>query len=722
MLKTVGAFSSLFLATLLLLVGSGLFNTYVGLRLTATSVSEVWVGGIIAAYYLGLTFGARVGHKLIIRVGHIRAYAATAAVVTVTVLIQALVQVLPLWIGLRFIAGIAMVTQFIVLESWLNEQTENHLRGRVFAFYMVFSSLGTVFGQLSVGMFPALDTGPLMFVALCSAACLIPVAVTRRVHPAIQVPVPLHYRYYFSRVPMSMTVMFIAGMMSGAFYGLAPVYGVAQGMNAREVSVFVAAAVASGLVFQWPIGWLADRISRVGLIRINSVILAALTLPLWGWWPLPYPVLVVFSCLFGIILFTLYPIAAAFANDNVDPERRVGLSAILYMVYGLGACVGPLVVGFLMRGLHAGVFFVFATACAVFLIVFVRTQRVSGAFLSQDAPTGFVPMPDSVQNTNVVPALDPRVDPDTDVSFVTPTEEEIAAPSAASQAASEAAEADPPSVSSVHGVSGADYPSATSMPSGAGADEPAPSTIRPSVSETDAPKDTATSRTVSEEPLAAVVAPSVPESQAALNEPRSKRPAQNAGPTATASSTSPSAPASPSTPISMTTPSTSAPASPSTPILMTTPSTSAPASPSTPISMTTPSTSASTSASTSTAASSAASTPPAAVAPTTTSAPGTAPVATAASASGGAAAPGKGVRPSDLLAMMSSDPPAHATAPKSGIEPVVLDTDGGAGNANAKSTRSEGGGASGVGQGRRAGKAAPDAPEVPSGGINRSGI
>jgi len=422
MVKTIGAFSSLFLATLLLLVGSGLFNTYLGLRLTASSVSEVWVGAIIAAYYIGLVFGARVGHKLIIRVGHIRAYAATAALVTVTVLIQALIDILVLWMALRFVAGIAMVTQFIVLESWLNEQTENRLRGRVFAFYMVFSSMGTVLGQLSVSLFPRLDASPLMFVALCSAACLIPVAVTRRVHHAVQVPVPLHYRYYIARVPITLTVMFMAGMMSGAFYGLAPVYGVAQGMNTGQVAVFVAAAVASGLVFQWPIGWLADRISRVGLIRFNAMLLAIFTLPLWGWWPLPYPVLVVFSCMFGIILFTLYPVAAAFANDNVEPERRVGLSAIMYMVYGLGAGVGPLLVGFLMRELQAGVFFVFVTACAVFLVVFVRPQRVKGTHLSEDAPTGFVPMPESSQNQNVVPALDPRVDIEKDISFTQPPE------------------------------------------------------------------------------------------------------------------------------------------------------------------------------------------------------------------------------------------------------------------------------------------------------------
>src|SRR3546814_102409 len=197
MIQMLAAFSSLYLATLLLLVGSGLFNTYMGLRLTAQSVSELWVGGLIAVYYLGLVFGARIGHKIIIQVGHIRAYAATAAIVTITVLVLALLDNLWIWLGFRFIAGIAMVTQFMVLESWLNEQTENHQRGRVFAFYMVCSSLGTVLGQLSLTLFPQLNYQPLIFVALCSALCLVPVALTRRLHPAFQLPAPLHVKYYF---------------------------------------------------------------------------------------------------------------------------------------------------------------------------------------------------------------------------------------------------------------------------------------------------------------------------------------------------------------------------------------------------------------------------------------------------------------------------------------------------------------------------------------------
>lgn len=416
MLTSIASFFSLYLTTLLLQTSSGLFNTYLGLRLTAASVSALWVGSLIAGYYMGLVFGARIGHRLIIRVGHIRAYAATAAIAAVTVLSMMLIDNLWVWLGFRFLAGIALVTQFMVIESWLNEQTENYQRGRIFGFYMAFSGLGTVCGQLSLTLFPSLNYQPLVFVAMCSVLCLVPVALTRRLHPAMQSPAPIIIRYYVKRVPLSLTVLFMTGTITGSFYGLAPVYAVKQGMTSNQVGMFLAAGVLSGLLAQWPLGWLADRVNRAGLIRVNTMILAVLAIPLWGWWQFPFWALVVFSCAFGVLQFTLYPMGVAFANDNVEPERRVGLSAILFMVYGLGACIGPLIVGELMRTVGAGTFYAFLSFAALVLVIVVRPTRVTGDHLSEDAPTQFVIMADNLQSSPVASALDPRVDVRNDVS------------------------------------------------------------------------------------------------------------------------------------------------------------------------------------------------------------------------------------------------------------------------------------------------------------------
>ena len=424
MVHVVAAFFSLYLATLFLLTGSGLFNTYMGLRLTELSVSEVWVGGLLAAYYLGLVIGARVGHKLIIGVGHIRAYAATAAIATIAILVQVLIEPLWLWLGLRFIAGAAMVTQFMALESWLNEQTENSQRGTVFAFYMVMTSLGTVFGQLILARFPVLDYKPLIFVAICAVLSLIPIALTRRLHPALQVPAPINARYYFERVPLSLLVLFVAGMVTGAFYGLAPVYAVRVNLSSEQAAIFVATSVAAGVLAQWPVGWLADRINRVQLIRISAILMFGLSIPLWGWWGLHYETLLVFSAVFGVLQFTLYPLGAAFANDNVDPERRVGLSAILYMVYGVGACLGPLLVGVVMDAWGSHTYFIFVAACSSLLIAFVRPAKITGEHLTADAPTEYVPMPDSLQSAGGISSLDPRVDVAIDISHDPNVDEE----------------------------------------------------------------------------------------------------------------------------------------------------------------------------------------------------------------------------------------------------------------------------------------------------------
>src|SRR5690606_3038462 len=137
-----------------------------------------------------------------------------------------------------------------------------------------------VLGQLALPLFGQIEYEPLVFVGVCFALCLIPIALTGRLHPALQVPAPLNVRYYLNRVPVSLTVLFIAGMITGAFYGLAPVFIVRQVVGKDQVALFLAAAVGAGLLSQWPMGWLAERVNRADMIRVNAVLLTLLAIPL----------------------------------------------------------------------------------------------------------------------------------------------------------------------------------------------------------------------------------------------------------------------------------------------------------------------------------------------------------------------------------------------------------------------------------------------------------
>jgi MFS family permease len=139
------SFRSLYFATLLMLLGSGLLSTYLALRL-ADTVDGLWVGALMAANYFGLVLGGKLGHRLIGRVGHIRAYVACAGVVTAAVLGHGLVEWLPFWLFLRMLVGLGMMCQYMVIESWLNEQAEAKQRGLVFSGYMAASYLGLILG------------------------------------------------------------------------------------------------------------------------------------------------------------------------------------------------------------------------------------------------------------------------------------------------------------------------------------------------------------------------------------------------------------------------------------------------------------------------------------------------------------------------------------------------------------------------------------------------
>lgn len=368
MISTFASFPALYGTTLLILVSTGLFNTYMGLRLSADAVSEVWIGMLLSAYYLGLVGGARVGHRLIVRVGHIRAFAAAAVLSICMVLAQMLIDSIWFWLILRVVAGVSLVTQYIVIESWLNEQTEHHRRGRVFSVYLVMSGTGTALGQLAITLYPSLDVRPLIFVAICQALSLFPILLSVRSHPAAQIPAPLDFKFFSRLIPQALFTAFLAGNICGSFYALAAVFGVKQGMTTTQAAIFTATTVVAGLVSQWPMGWLADKYQRKNLVRINALMLTVLAVLMWGWIAWPYWSMLVIAGGFGVFQFTLYALASGLANERIESDRRVSLTAVFLMTYGVGACLGPIVAGALMRFAGHSMLYVFSSICALILL------------------------------------------------------------------------------------------------------------------------------------------------------------------------------------------------------------------------------------------------------------------------------------------------------------------------------------------------------------------
>lgn len=404
------SFRALYFASLMMLIGSGLLSTYLALRLAADNVDGLWIGALMAANYFGLVLGGKIGHRLIARVGHIRAYATCAGIVGAAVLCHGLTNWLPIWLLLRVIVGLGMMCQYMVIESWLNEQADAKQRGVVFSLYMIASYLGLVLGQLILVIHPELGLELLMLVALCFALCLVPVAMTRRIHPAPLHPAPMDPKFFIQRVPQSLIAVLGAGCLVGSFYGLAPLYASQQGLSTELVGLYMGCCIFAGLLVQWPLGWLSDRYDRPLLIRILAFLLALASLPLALLPSVPVEVLFAAGFLSALLQFCIYPLAVAFANDHIEPERRVSLTAMLLVTYGIGASIGPLLAGVLMKVMGSQMLYAFFSVAALLLVWRIRPNAVTNLHQVDDAPLQHVAMPDSMSSSPLVAALDPRVD------------------------------------------------------------------------------------------------------------------------------------------------------------------------------------------------------------------------------------------------------------------------------------------------------------------------
>ena len=345
MISVFRSIFSLLLSYGLLLLANGLFNSLLGLRATLEGVSTSWLGFIMASYFLGLLLGGLFAGRIVARVGHIRAFAVFASLMSTTALLHPLFLEVSYWMLLRLVSGFCMAGLIIVTESWLNDATPSHQRGGVLSSYMMVNYMAAGCGQFllnvgDVGQFELFSVASIIF-----SLALIPVLLTKQSAPTIAADSKLSFDLLAKVGPLAILGVFVAGASNASVHAFAPVYALEVLGDTRLIPQFTATLLISGLLLQWPLGRLSDRIGRGWLmmfvpicISISAifVILATHYAPDLIWYAV--------AC-YGAFLFTLYSIAVALINDIVGPELRVKIAGAILIVYGLGAISGPIVVG-----------------------------------------------------------------------------------------------------------------------------------------------------------------------------------------------------------------------------------------------------------------------------------------------------------------------------------------------------------------------------------------
>lgn len=376
MKSLIAPISSLLGGVALLLLGHGLLNTLLTLRGVAEGYSTGMIGLLMSGYFAGFLIGTWLAPSLIRRIGHIRTFAFYAALAAVAVLVHVLIVNPWVWLVLRVLYGVSLVTLYMVIESWLNAQVSGEKRGQVFALYMAVNLGALAAAQQLLSLDTPMNFTLFALAAILISSALMPITLTRQAQPALP-DMPATDLLQLARIaPLPLMAAGISGLTLGGFWGLAPVYASQVGFDAAGVGLLMSITILGGAVLQWPIGLFSDKHDRrvvlLWVVTIAAVLALVITPILSG------SLLLGLMFLWGGLAFSIYSIAVAQMVDQLHPDEILSGSSGLLLANGFGAAFGPVVAGGLMHLFgHIALPLFFAVSLGILAIYsFWRPRRV----------------------------------------------------------------------------------------------------------------------------------------------------------------------------------------------------------------------------------------------------------------------------------------------------------------------------------------------------------
>lgn len=382
MITTLRAIAAVLLSFGLLFVGNGLFNTLLGIRMRLEGFSTEVTGLIMSSYFIGLLLSAFLTTHVISRVGHIRAFAVFASIISASALFHILYINPYFWSVIRLISGFCIGGIIIIIESWLNEMSDNRVRGQVFSFYMITTYAASGTGQL---ILPLADPKSFILFSLISilfSFALIPVLMTKSKAPRQLPPARMNVVELYKTSPLALAGAFMAAMTNSSFYSMGPVFTHDIGFTLQETAYFMSAAVLGGLLLQWPVGKLSDIFDRRRVLSAVAFLVSVISFTIFLFSDEDSSVLIRLAVFYGCLAFLIYSLSAAHANDFTSQDKMVQTASSLLVTYGLGAIIGPVLSSLIMGYFGSDKLFLWLSCLSLGLCVYAiyrSTQRKPAA-------------------------------------------------------------------------------------------------------------------------------------------------------------------------------------------------------------------------------------------------------------------------------------------------------------------------------------------------------
>jgi MFS family permease len=270
---------------------------------------------------------------------------------------------------------------------------------------MMVSMGGVGIGQLLLNVDDTSGFVLFIVVSVLVSFSLVPVTLSTTSTPPVVAAEPIGLRALWPRIPTGLLSCFFAGAGAGSLIGMGAVYAAQVGMGPTRISLFLAAPMVGAIVFQWPIGWLSDKVPRRGVMVVVAIVAAMgplLALAV----SVDSPVAILAMLVMGGAMFPFYSLSIAYASDWLRAEEILGASGTLVRVNGTGAIFGPLVTAACMATMGPRSFFWTIAAIFALIAAYILYRIISKDGLPQERQRRWVPFP--ARASSVAANLIPR--------------------------------------------------------------------------------------------------------------------------------------------------------------------------------------------------------------------------------------------------------------------------------------------------------------------------
>ncbi|WP_075186185.1 MFS transporter [Teredinibacter haidensis] len=392
MIRSLVPLTALLLSDALLLLGHGLLLTLLPVTASNIGFSDFQVGLTGTAYFIGFVVGCLATPFVLKRVGHIRSFAVLASLYVSMVLLFMWSQNFLGWLILRFAIGAMIAGIYMIIESWLNERADSNHRGTILSLYAM---LNLAMITLSQQLLNLAGVSPLLLFSLAGifiSLSIVPVSITLALAPTPVNKVKVNFRKVWNHSHIGLIGASFSGLITGAFWSLAPIYASDSGFSNFQLASFMSAIVLGGAIFQIPLGRFSDRFDRrivlvfvaaIGMLFSMGIFSASFLSSYAG----TLSTLLAFT--WGAMGMTMYPICLAHANDNAESTDFVEIGSSMLITYGISSALGAPIASLLMESFgHQYLFVYMAVVFFLFsVILIIRRQSNVLPILAEEHET-----------------------------------------------------------------------------------------------------------------------------------------------------------------------------------------------------------------------------------------------------------------------------------------------------------------------------------------------